>query len=154
MAVCMPLGGWLSDRIYALFGWRAARAGLAFTAMATSAGLLWIGVRATEPVWIVTWLSLAMGVLGMTEGLFWVTAVEVGGNRGGLSAGIFNAGGNLGGVVAPVATPLIAKLGFGWENAISVASVVCLLGAICWLWIDHRPLARTESDGPIPVPPG
>lgn len=157
MAVGMPLGGWLSDRIYLLFGWRAARAGLAFTAMSTSACLLWVGVRATEPVWIVTWLSLALGVLGMAEGPFWVTAVELGGDRGGLSAGIFNTGGNIGGIVVPVATPLIARFGFGWENAISVASVVCLLGALCWLWIDDGHSDRleplTKSHEPEPAPP-
>ena len=49
MALGMPLGGWLSDRILVLFGWRAARAGLAMAAMSASAGLLLLGVRAPSP---------------------------------------------------------------------------------------------------------
>ncbi len=149
MALGMPLGGFLSDRILASFGWRAARPGLACAAMCASALLLWVGVRASEPTWIVTWLSLALGVLGMAEGPFWVTAVEVGGARGGLSAAIFNTGGNAGGILAPMATPFISDdLGFGWQVGISVGSVVCLAGAACWLWIDHG--SSTTLRGNVP----
>ena len=75
--------------------------------------------RTSEPFWIVTWLSLALGVLGMAEGPFWVTAVEVGGRRGGLSASIFNTGGNAGGILAPIVTPWISDaLDFGWQSRI------------------------------------
>ena len=87
-----------------------------------------------------TWLSLALGVLGMAEGPFWVTAVEVGGNRGGLSAAIFNTGGNAGGILAPIATPWISDtLGFGWQAGIAAGSVVGLAGAVLWYWIDANP---------------
>lgn len=159
MALGMPLGGWLSDRIQSLFGWRVARAGQVFTAMTVSAGLLWLGVRVTEPFWIVTWLSLALGVLGMAEGPFWVTAVEVGGRRGGLSAAIFNTGGNAGGILAPVVTPWISdSLGYGWQTGLSLGSFVCLFGAACWIWItpgqtdDHR-VEPQAAPTPSPVPP-
>jgi MFS family permease len=149
MALGMPLGGWLSDRIQSLFGWRAARAGLVLVAMTASAILLWIGVRATEPAWIVTWLSLALGVLGMAEGPFWVTAVEVGGRRGGLSAAVFNTGGNAGGILAPVVTPWVSdSLGYGWQSGISLGSVVCLLGAACWIWIDSGGNDRHRAGSP------
>jgi MFS family permease len=142
MALGMPLGGWLSDRMLSLFGWRAARAGLAISAMTASAGLLLLGISAADPLWIVVWLSLALGVLGMAEGPFWVTAVEVGGRRGGLSAGIFNTGGNAGGILAPVVTPWISDtLGFGWQTGIAVGSVVCVIGAALWFWIDVRSTA-------------
>ncbi len=118
---------------------------LATVAMTASAALLILGIRASEPVWIVTWLSLALGSLGMAEGPFWATAVEVGGNRGGLSASVFNTGGNAGGILAPIATPWISdSLGFGWQTGIAVGSGVCLAGAILWHWIDadEEPGAR------------
>ena len=146
MALGMPLGGWLSDRIQSLFGWRAARAGLAMIAMTASASLLWLGVQATEPFWIVTWMSLALGVLGTLEGPFWVTAFEVGGRRGGLSAAIFNTGGNGGGIIAPIATPWISdSLGYGWQAGITVGSLVCLGGAVLWFFIDDRETRHTET---------
>ena len=146
MALGMPLGGWLNDRIQSTFGWRAARGGMAATAMIASAGLLQLGVRATEPFWIVTWMSLALGVLGTLEGPFWVTAVEVGRERGGLSAGIFNTGGNAGGIIAPILTPWISTdLGYGWQAGLTVGSVVCLLGAVLWLWIDDGSTHDTNA---------
>ncbi|MBI3838393.1 MAG: MFS transporter [Planctomycetia bacterium] len=137
MALGMPLGGWLSDRIQSLFGWRAARTGLVMSAMTASAGLLLLGISAAESFWIVVWLSLALGVLGTAEGPFWVTAVEAGGRRGGLSAAILNTGGNAGGILAPVVTPWISDtLEFGWQTGIAVGSLVCVLGAALWFWID------------------
>jgi ACS family D-galactonate transporter-like MFS transporter len=147
MAVGMPLGGWLSDRLLARYGWRTARATLAMSAMAASAGLLLLGISTSEPFWIVTWLTLALGVLGAAEGPFWVTAVEVGGRRGGLSASIFNTGGNAGGILAPIVTPWISDaLHFGWQSGLAVSSGVCLTGAVLWYWIDVGPTA--ESDDP------
>jgi MFS family permease len=157
MALGMPLGGWLSDRIQTLFGWRAARSGLIIATMLTSAALLWIGVRATDPLSIVVWLSLSLGALGMAEGPLWVTAVEVGGRRGGLSSSIFNAGGNAGGILAPIITPWVSdSLGYGWQSGISLGSLVCLGGAFCWLWItphetarrDFEPIAAAETSPP------
>ena len=105
--------------------------------MGASAGFLLLGVRASDPAWIVTWLSLALGVLGMAEGPFWVTAVEVGRGRGGFSAGVFNTGGNAGGILAPVVTPWVSDtLGYGWEAGIGLGSAVGLFGALLWLGID------------------
>jgi hypothetical protein len=120
------------------------------TAMTASAAFLWLGVRAADPAAIVAWLSLALGVLGMAEGPFWVTAVEAGRHRGGLSAAIFNTGGNAGGILAPVVTPWVSDaLGFGWQTGLSLGSVVCVLGAACWLGI------VPDEDGParIGTPP-
>jgi MFS family permease len=159
MAVGMPLGGWLSDWMEARYGWRAARVGLGFVTMSTSAALLWLGVQTTEPVMSLICLSISIGVLGMIEGPFWATAVEVGGARGGFSAAVVNTGGNGIGLIAPVATPWISdKLGFGWQSGITVASIVCFLGAICWLGIrqqpeDHAELAAPDfSPGSSPTP--
>jgi MFS transporter, ACS family, D-galactonate transporter len=147
MALGMPLGGWLADRIESLFGWRAARAGMVASAMFASAALLWIGVRAGEPLWIVAWLSLSMGTLGMAEGPLWVTAVEIGGRRGGLSSSIFNAGGNAGGILAPIVTPWVSvTLGYGWQAGISLGSVVCFAGALCWLWIQPPDNLRRDAE--------
>lgn len=152
MALCMPLGGWLSDRVQLLFGWRAARGGLAAAAMTSSAILLLLGVQATQPTWIVIWMSLALGVLGMLEGPFWVTAVEIGGRRGGLSAGIFNTGGNVGGIIAPIMTPWISdQLGYGWQTGLATGSAVCLIGAMFWWWINEPQTSDNRSASAEPV---
>ena len=46
------------------------------------AGLLYLGVQAQDPRWIVTWFALALGAVGASEGPFWATAIELGGRRG------------------------------------------------------------------------
>ncbi len=126
--------------------------------MIGSAVMLLLGVQATEPFWIVTWMSLALGVLGTLEGPFWVTAVEVGRGRGGLSAGVFNTGGNAGGIIAPIITPWISTdLGYGWQAGLALGSVVCCGGAVLWLWIDNSPTKEAQDLNipllPLPVSP-
>jgi sugar phosphate permease len=144
MAVGMVLGGWLSDRLQRSYGYRLGRALVPAGGMIASAGLLYLGVRAQDPRWIVTWFALALGAVGASEGPFWATAIELGGRRGGTAAGLCNTGGNAGGILAPVLTPLLSTV-FGWPAAISVGSAVCLLGAGLWWWIDPGERVKEEE---------
>jgi dipeptide/tripeptide permease len=52
-----------------------------------------------------------------------------------MSAAILNTGGNAGGILAPIVTPLFSGY-FGWQAGLGVASVICLFGAALWRWID------------------
>ena len=135
MAVGMPLGGWLCDRMELAYGSRRGRKVMPVFGMITGAVLLTIGIFAKDPAWIVTWFSLALGAVGTTEGAFWVTAIELGGRRGGSSAAIFNTGGNAGGMLAPVLTPWIGQL-FGWGYAVGLGALICMLGVLFWLGIE------------------
>lgn len=144
MALGMPLGGWLSDRLEQAFGRRRARRVVPMVGMFLGGLLLTIGVFAREPIWIVTWFSLALGAVGAAEGPFWVTAVELGGRKGGRSAAIFNTGGNAGGLIAPVVTPWVGQL-YGWPWAIGLGAVVCFLGVVLWLGIDPDHALRETS---------
>jgi MFS family permease len=137
MAGGMFLGGWLSDLAMRRFGYRLGRALVPVAGMLASAGLLLLGIAAQEPEWVVVWFSLAMAAVGASEGPFWATAIDLGGRRGATSAGIFNTGGNAGGILSPVVTPLVGD-SFGWNWAIGLASAVCLGGVTLWFWIDPR----------------
>lgn len=142
LIVTVPLGGWISDRLVRSYGYRLGRAIVPVVGMIAGAGLLFVGAVATDPRWIVTWLSLALGAVGACEGPFWATAIELGGRRGGTAGGIFNMGGNLGGILAPMSTPWIGKH-FGWFWALVVGSLVCLFGVVLWRWIDPRERVET-----------
>ena len=135
MALGMAAGGWLTDRAQAGWGQRRGRAGMTIACMVASAALLGAGVLCQDRVWIVTCFSLALASLGACEGAFWTTATDLGGERSGTAAAIVNTGGNGGGALAPLLTPLISQH-FGWKGAIAVACVYCFLGALCWFWID------------------
>lgn len=133
MAGGMFAGGWLTDQFSGLFGPRRARvlvpaAGLLGGAVFLGMGLYWgeyLGVATMVPVF----LALANASVGVCEGPLWATAVDVGGRNGATAAGIFNTGGNLGGMFAPAATPLLAER-FGWPAAIGAGIGACLLAVV------------------------
>lgn len=137
MAAGMPLGGLLSDLLLRAFGLRWGRALVPAGGMLIAAAMLGLGVLASNPLWIVTLFALALGAMGATEGPQWTVAIELGGRRGATAAGIFNTGGNLGGLIAPVLTPWISTH-FGWQWGISAGGFVCLAGVLLWIWIDPR----------------
>jgi MFS family permease len=148
----MVLGGWLSDRLQRRFGYRRGRAIVPVAGLLGSAIFLAIGLQATQPGWIVGWFALANVAVGMCEGPFWATAIELGGSRGGTSAGMCNTGGNAGGLVAPIITPVVSGA-FGWFWGIGLGSVVCVAGAALWWWIDpgerceETTISEAASDG-------
>jgi MFS family permease len=147
MALGMPLGGYLSDRFQASVGLRRGRMLVAGGGILASALLLGAGVLSTSPVMVVVWFCLAMGAHGTCEGPSWATAIELGGRRGGTSAGIFNTGGNVLGALAPPLVPWIAKQmqahGHDPRWGLATAGMVAFVGAILWLWID--PAERCEE---------
>jgi MFS family permease len=135
MALGMAAGGWLVDRAQERYGARRGRAAVAMTGMGLSAAFLGAGIFCRDPVWIVVFFSLALGSLGTSEGTFWTTATDLGGNRGGVAAAIMNTGGNAGGVLATFLTTLVGQR-FGWPYALALACIFCFLGAVNWAWID------------------
>jgi MFS family permease len=157
MAVGMVLGGWVADRCLHRFGYRRGRALVPITGMLAGAAFLLLGIFATEPFWVVLWFSLALAAVGACEGPMWATAIELGGRQGGTAAGFFNTGGNAGGILAPVVTPVVSDA-CGWPVAISLGSVFCLIGVVLWFWIDpsercpdepgdKEPMARSANLG-------
>jgi ACS family glucarate transporter-like MFS transporter len=135
MAAGMFAGGWLADRLSRSWGRRGGRATVVVGGMLLGAALLGLGLLASAPEWIVVWFGLAMAAVGATEGPFWATALELGGRHGATAAGIFNTGGNAGGVLAPVVTPAVSAA-WGWPWGIGLGSLVCVAGVCLWGWID------------------
>jgi ACS family glucarate transporter-like MFS transporter len=137
MAAGMFLGGWLADYLALAWGRRLGRATVVVGSMLSGAALLGCGLLTTQPGWIVLWFALAVASVGATEGPMWATALDLGGRRGATAAGIFNTGGNAGGMLAPVLTPLVSNA-YGWPWGIGLGSLVCLAGVCLWLWIDPQ----------------
>lgn len=137
MGFGMVTGGWLTDWTRRRLAHSHAVAVVPVCGLIVSAVTLLPGLLAPEPLVTLIWFGIAMAAVGACEGAFWTLAVEIGGSRGGLAAGILNTGGNAGGLVAPVLTPFISAW-LSWQAGLAVACVVCLLGAACWIGIDPR----------------
>jgi sugar phosphate permease len=135
MIVGMPVGGWIADYLARRLGHRAGRAIVSIFGLSASAICLVVGAQLDSPQAIVAWFTLALAAAGMCEGPVWATVVELGGLRGSTAGAIANTGNNAFGALSPIATPWIGAH-FGWPCSLGVASGVCLIGAIVWLWID------------------
>ncbi|MGD9645140.1 MAG: MFS transporter [Pirellulales bacterium] len=134
MAAGMLGGGWLAARLQSRWhAWRGLTL-VPMIGMAVGAVLTVVGVLVGWPAITIGCFALAMGAVGMAEGPFWTAVVEVAGNRRGTGAAFFNTGGNVGGLLAPFATPVISAW-LGWQSGIALASLFCLLGAALWLWV-------------------
>ena len=153
MVAGMIAGGWLSDVMVRVIGFRGGRKFVPVAGMAAGAVFLYVGVRASDPAWIVLWFSLALASIGATEGPFWSTAVYLGGRKGGTAGGIFNTGGNLGGLIAPIFTPWVAAtfqgqewveqtFGTSWRMSLYLGSMICFLGVLLWYWIDPSQIEK------------
>src|SRR2546426_2846073 len=114
--------------------------------MVLSAFLLGLGLMSQAPAAIVFWFALSMGAVGACEAAFWLTAVELGGTRGGSAAAIINTGGNGIGLLAPLFTPAISA-SLGWKWGISIGGLIAILGGVCWWFIRLE-----ESWPPHPAP--
>ena len=62
------------------------------------------------------------------------TMTELAGKRSGEAGGVMNMGSNLGGLVSPALTPVLAKA-IGWENALLVAAALSVVGGLLWLGV-------------------
>jgi ACS family glucarate transporter-like MFS transporter len=149
MAVMTPLGGWTSDWMTARFGPSRGARIVPISAMAASAALLYIGASGLGVLATVALLSLAVGFSMAPEGAFWSTAIHMGGKQVGAACGIMNCGGNVGGMLAPIVTPLIARR-FGWTGGLSFASLIVLLGMLAWLVIEPTHCASEPVEA-VPV---
>lgn len=77
-----------------------------------------------------------------------------------LATGLFNAGANVGAIVAPVSVPLLAHY-YGWQSAFLVTGAVGLCWLILWFWLYRKPethprvseseLAYIRQDGDEPT---
>jgi ACS family glucarate transporter-like MFS transporter len=135
MAVMTPLGGWVSDWMRSRFGPSRGARIVPIGAMAASAVLLYVGASGLSVFLTVALLSLAVGCSMAPEGTFWSTAIHMGGKQVGAACGFMNFGGNVGGMLAPILTPMIAQR-FGWTGGLSFASAIVLLGMLAWMVLE------------------
>ena len=136
--VSIPFGGWLSDRIAARHGLVVGRRAVPLFGLALAGVFLSLGARATNGYWAAASLALSTALVLSVEGPFWATMTEIAAPRSGLAGGIMNTGSNVGGLVSPALTPVLAAA-VGWENALHVAAALSVVAAVLWLGVDPHP---------------
>jgi ACS family glucarate transporter-like MFS transporter len=137
-ALMMPVGGWAAGRLSAAYGVKTGLRTVAIASLALASLCLVAAPGVTETNALVALLSLALGFAASADVPFWSAAVNLGGRRAGAAGGLMNTGGNLGGSIAPLLTPLVAAR-FGWSAGLYLGAAVAVLGILAWTRIDPAP---------------
>jgi ACS family glucarate transporter-like MFS transporter len=136
--VSIPIGGFVADRLAAgrvgpVWGPRV----VAMTGMAGSGVFISIGAHTANAVIAAVSLAVATALVLSVEGPFWSAVTRIPGGRSGTAGGIMNTGCNIGGLLSPTLTPMLAA-SIGWEPALHVAAALAVLAAVLWIGIGAR----------------
>jgi MFS transporter, ACS family, glucarate transporter len=150
----IPIGGMISDRLVAgTLGLRWGRRAIPLLGLTFAGVFLALGARTGNPYLAAVSLAFATALVLSVEGPFWATMMEIAGKRSGAAGGVMNMGSNLGGLISPALTPILAKR-MGWENALYVAAALSVLGALLWFGISPAAVRGDRLKGsPLPAAP-
>ena len=121
---------------------------LAITGFCGASFFLQLSCRLHDPLSASLVMGLASFANDLTMPGSWASCMDVGGRWAGTLSGSMNMMGNLGGSIAPVAIGYILQsTRNNWTMTFYIASVVYLMGAVCWLFIDPTtPIEQTSTE--------
>jgi ACS family glucarate transporter-like MFS transporter len=137
--------GLLNDRV--AVSWRA-RKWLAVGGFLVAAVALTIAALTPSNGWMVTWLCLSLGAVGVVQVQVWAGCQDLGGRHAPTVTGFTNLCGNLTAAFGPIFTSLLVGIGGNWGLALVIMSAAGVLGTVCWMFVHpERPLdaPRTEN---------
>ena len=146
-AIGSGLGGRLADGLAIRLGPRVGYRLVPVVVLPLSGLLLYAGVEASSAIWAVAALSLAYGLIEMTEGIYGAATTSVARQHSMAAWGVLGTGGNLGGIIG---TPIVAWLSAqgSWRAAFLTGTVAAVVSGILWLWVDGgRALAPAANSG-------
>ncbi len=146
MAVCSPLGGWISDLLAKKYGKRLGRCGVASFSLMLSAIFVATGTYAHDARVASIILAGGAGALYLSQSAFWSVSSDIAGSSAGSVSGVMNMGNQIGGAVTASLTPFIAEH-LGWGVSFSVAAALCVVGSLTWLMVDpEQKLSRNSAE--------
>jgi sugar phosphate permease len=143
-AIFAALGGLTCDALCQRIGPRWGCRVPPMVGLLMAAVLLLAGSRVTDPYLAVCVLALCFGFIQFTDSAFWVGTAFAAGSRVSVGCGVLNTGGNLPGFLAPVIGWSIDHT--GWLSTFAAGSIMAVIGAMLWLFIDVTAGRRT-ADG-------
>ncbi len=130
-SMMVPAFGFLSTRYSDKVGFLIGRRRIASGCLLAAALLLFVGAQAADITIAIGAIALSVGLLFSTESSYFSTAIEIAGRDAGAASGLMNLAGNLGGVAAASAVPLLV-LHYGWLTALLSGSLLAVLAAVAW----------------------
>lgn len=130
----IPAGGWLSDKLVKIAGEQKGRKVVPVAGMILSALFTAAGAHTSDPIVAALCLAFATAFILCVEGPFWSMMMSIAGSKSGMAGGIMNMGSNIGGLISPALTPVIASR-IGWENALLISAALSVAGGLLWFGI-------------------
>ena len=140
------LGGTINDRITKLRGPRLGRCGVAAVSIGAAGIFIACGSQVQSARLASFVLAGGAGALYLSQSSFWSVTADIGGGSSGSVSGVMNTGNQAGAALTAALTPWIAAR-FGWTTSFLVAAALCVIGALCWLFVDpSKTLRQVETE--------
>lgn len=124
--------GYLNDRLTT--GW-LSRKWLAIGGFFIAAIALAIGALTPSNAWMIFWMCISLGGVGIVQVQVWAGCQDLGGRHAATVTGFTNMCGNLTAAFGPIFTSLLVGIGGNWGLALVVMAVAGVLGTVCWLFV-------------------
>ena len=145
MAVCSPLGGWVSDLLTKSHGKRAGRCGVAIFGLGLAAVFIALATQVESAKLASVVLAGGAGALYLSQSSFWAVTADIAGPAAGSVSGFMNMANQFAGALTATLTPLIADH-FGWTASFLLAAAMCGVGSLGWLLVNpYADLARDQQ---------
>jgi ACS family glucarate transporter-like MFS transporter len=143
MAACSPLGGWIADALTKKFSARVGRCGIGVVGMGGAAVFIALATQVESAKLASLVLACGIGMQYLSQSCYWAVTADVAGSSAGSVSGFMNMGGQIGGAITAILTPMIAE-SFGWTASFMTAAALCAMGSILWLLVN--PGVRLEKE--------
>jgi len=132
-------GGLSADRAVRRWGLRWGRAGVCATAFAVGAVAMFVGISTTDRWLSAICIGIAASSTAFPLGAIWSTCTQLGGSQAGLSGGMMNTAGQVGGFLCPLVIGYTREYYMQhWTLCLYSIAGFFVLGSLCWLLIDVR----------------
>ncbi|MCU1651973.1 MAG: hypothetical protein JWQ60_3122 [Pseudonocardia sp.] len=130
--------GALNDRLVRRW---PSRVRLAAAGYLAAAAFLVLGALTASVPWMMLFLCLSLGSVGMVQVQVWAACQDLGGEHTATVTGWTNLCGNLMSAAGPLFTGILVGIGGNWLLALMILAVAGVLGAGCWFFVHpERPL--------------
>ncbi len=132
----LVIGGWLIDALIAR-GHNESRVRKTVLVLGMLFGTAVLGAtQTTDPVWAITWISIALGGLASAAPVSWSLPSLIAPKGGvGTVGGIMNFSNNMMGVVAPIVTGVIVDQTGSFVGAFATAGAILVVGILSFVFL-------------------
>ncbi|AYU56078.1 MFS transporter [Staphylococcus debuckii] len=146
MLLCILGFGALSDRLLQAGKSRfVARGSIAIIGMIIfSIGLLF-AIRSEVLEVNIAWLAVCLSGMGITTGMSWAAAADIGRNFSGTVSGWMNLWGNVGAMLSPLLAGFFADL-IGWTWTLQSLLILVVIAIVMWFFVKPDTALVAEKD--------